>query len=98
MANPARVEELVKKIDSDNKFGAQIAAAYSPADKRRVLEQAGYGDITEEDVMAYHKQAAPQLSDADLEQVAGGAGDTITTTTTTTTVVASASAAVAGAG
>ncbi len=94
MANATRAQELVRKIESDPKFGAQIAAASGQAEKKRILQQAGFGDVTEEDVMAYHKQAAPQLSDADLEQVAGGT-DTITTTTTTTTVFAGASAAVA---
>lgn len=97
MPNAARVEELVKKLETDNKLGAQIASASTPAAKKQVLEANGFGDITTDDVMAYHKAAAPTLSDADLQQVAGG-GDTITTTTTTTTVFVGASVAVAAAG
>ena|SRR5579884_3793137 len=98
MANPARVEDLVRKITSDPKFSAQLNAAFSQADKKRVLDQAGFGDLKEEDVMAYHRQAAPELSDEQLAAAAGGAGDLPTTTTTATTITGTATAAVAVAG
>jgi predicted ribosomally synthesized peptide with nif11-like leader len=62
---------LILKIASDEAFREQVASA-SPAEKKALLAAAGFSDVTREDVAAANPNRVGELSDADLEAVAGG--------------------------
>jgi predicted ribosomally synthesized peptide with nif11-like leader len=72
-----RVEELYFKAASDQNLLQALVAAPTPEAKREVLEQAGYGDITLDDLRATATDLAQreELSDKELEQVSGGISD-----------------------
>ena len=76
-ADPARakrVEELFFKAATDKELQQAIQAAATPEARREVLAQAGYGDITLDDLRAAAADLAQrdELSDEELELVAGG--------------------------
>lgn len=75
MANPARVEALVRRLETDTALRDQITAAPSPDEKRALLDQNGFADVTIDDVKAYRDQTLLALSDEQLDQVAGGMSD-----------------------
>lgn len=85
MPNPARFEDLVKRLESDPALNAQIEAAPSEVEKRAILDNNGFADLTVEDAKAYAAQVAPELGEEELAQIAGG-GDTTAWTVTTVTV------------
>jgi predicted ribosomally synthesized peptide with nif11-like leader len=74
-ARVKRVEELFRKTATDNELQQALQAAATPEAKRDVLVQAGYGDITLDDLKAAAADLAQreELSDAELEAVSGGA-------------------------
>ncbi|HEX6510214.1 MAG TPA: Nif11-like leader peptide family RiPP precursor [Chloroflexota bacterium] len=70
---------LSERLRSDEKFRAQfvaqLAAAETPDDKRRVLTDAGY-DVSLGELPTLQKLAGmSELSDEELENLAGGVGD-----------------------
>jgi predicted ribosomally synthesized peptide with nif11-like leader len=69
-----RVEELYHKLTTDKALQQALLAAATPEAARDVLAQAGYGDITLEDVRATAADLAQreELSDEELELVSGG--------------------------
>jgi predicted ribosomally synthesized peptide with nif11-like leader len=73
-ARVKRVEELFLKATSDQELQQALQAAATPEAKREVLAQAGYGDITLDDLRAAAADLAQreELSDAELELVSGG--------------------------
>jgi predicted ribosomally synthesized peptide with nif11-like leader len=88
---------LYERVTSDEKFRAQLEAAETPDDKRRIVTEAGY-DVSRDDLSTLRKLAgATELSDEDMEKVAGGGA-----ATTAAAVVAGVgfptAAAAAGAG
>lgn len=92
--------QLIVKIATDPVFRNKLIEAASVAEKREVIEAAGFGAIKPIDIPGAAFAAAAQvedLDDAQMSRVATAANDTITTVTTTTTVFAGASAAVAAA-
>lgn len=63
---------LVQKIGSDPLFRARLTKV-AAADKRVLLESAGFGDVTAEQVQAAASvNATGELTDVELEAVAGG--------------------------
>ena len=99
MSTPERAFELIKTIAGDDALRARLTeASISDSERQAIIADLGFGDVQAEDIAAASAQLALQsndeLSDQELESIAGGA-DTITTTTTTTTVTTAASAAVA---
>jgi predicted ribosomally synthesized peptide with nif11-like leader len=67
----AAAKALIERMSTDVDFRAKVAAAPTPEAKRAILDEAGYGGVDEADV----RGAAPELkelSDAELEAVAGG--------------------------
>jgi predicted ribosomally synthesized peptide with nif11-like leader len=70
-----RTEELFLKAATDQELQQALQAATTPEAKRDVLAQAGYGDITLDDLRAAAADLAQreELSDAELELVSGGA-------------------------
>jgi predicted ribosomally synthesized peptide with nif11-like leader len=68
----SRATDLIQKMSSDVEFRKKVLAAPTPEDKKVIIEAAGFGGISPEDV---HQAAAAQgveLSEAELEAVAGG--------------------------
>jgi len=70
-----RVEALFVKAATDPELQQALQAAATTEAKRDVLAQAGYGDITLDDLKAAAADLAQreELTDAELEQVSGGA-------------------------
>jgi predicted ribosomally synthesized peptide with nif11-like leader len=73
-ARVKRVEELFLKIAADQELQRALQAAATPEAQRAVLAQAGYGDLTLDDMRAAAADLAQreELSDEELELVAGG--------------------------
>lgn len=64
---------LYQRLESDEAFRTRIQQAGSPQDKRRLVSAEGY-DVDESDLSTLRSLAGTELSDADLEKVAGGTG------------------------
>jgi predicted ribosomally synthesized peptide with nif11-like leader len=63
---------LYERVNSDEEFRAQLEGAETPDDKRRVVSDAGY-DVSRDDLPTVRNLAGvSELSDEDLEKVAGG--------------------------
>jgi predicted ribosomally synthesized peptide with nif11-like leader len=63
---------LFERVTSDESFRAQLEAAETPDDKHRIVAEAGY-DVGRDDLNTIRKLAGvSELSDEDLEKVAGG--------------------------
>jgi predicted ribosomally synthesized peptide with nif11-like leader len=70
------VTALYERVSSDEEFRAQLEAAETPDDKRRIVTDAGF-DVSTDDLPTLKKLAGiSELSDEDLEKVAGGADAT----------------------
>jgi predicted ribosomally synthesized peptide with nif11-like leader len=69
---------LYERVSSDETFSAQLEAAETPDDKRRIVTEAGY-DVSRDDLFTFRKLAGmSELTDEDLEKVAGGSGSLTT--------------------
>jgi predicted ribosomally synthesized peptide with nif11-like leader len=67
---------LYERVSSDEAFRTQLEAAETSEEKRRLVTEAGY-DVNSDDLSTVRNLAGvSELSDEDLEKVAGGAGDT----------------------
>src|SRR5215471_2726630 len=63
---------LFERISSDEEFQAQLEGAETPEEKRRIVTEAGY-DVSRDDLPTIRKlSGVSELSDEDLESVAGG--------------------------
>ena len=63
---------LFERVKSDEQFRAQLEAAETPEAKRRIVTDAGY-DVSSDDLSTIRNIAGmSDLSDEDLEKVAGG--------------------------
>lgn len=73
-ARARRVEELFHKTATDRELQQALQAASTPEATRDVLAQAGYGDITLDDLRAAAADIAQreELTDEELDLVAGG--------------------------
>ena len=70
------VTALYDRVSSDEEFRAQLEAAETPDDKRRIVTEAGY-DVSRDDLSTVRNLAGvSELSDEDLENVAGGMSHT----------------------
>jgi predicted ribosomally synthesized peptide with nif11-like leader len=66
------VTALYERVSSDEEFRGQLEAAETPDDKRRIVTDAGY-DVSIDDLPTVKRLAGiSELSDEDLEKVAGG--------------------------
>lgn len=90
-ADAARVAELISKLAVDESLRQKIADA-DESGRLQILADLGYSDVSLADMISFKPAEASEISDEELEAVAGGA-DT-TTTTTATTITAAASSAV----
>ncbi|GJG89799.1 hypothetical protein tb265_49800 [Gemmatimonadetes bacterium T265] len=73
MATP-RANELFQKITDDVAFRQSLENAASPEERRAIIDAAGYSDVSKEDAQAAVAEhtGSSELSDAELEAVAGG--------------------------
>ena len=81
MADLTRAEELVRTMENDAAFQAEVRAAPTPTAKRQVLDARGFQDVGLDDMKAYveskggtlvAKDSGQELSEQELEAVAGG--------------------------
>jgi predicted ribosomally synthesized peptide with nif11-like leader len=64
---------LFERIRADEQFRAQLEAAATPEEKRKIVTDAGY-DVDTDDLPTIRKLSGmSELSDKDVEKVAGGA-------------------------
>ena len=67
---------LRERVNSDEHFRAQLEAAATAQEKGRIVTDAGY-DVSSDDLPTIRKLAGmSELSDEDLEKVAGGSDAT----------------------
>jgi predicted ribosomally synthesized peptide with nif11-like leader len=65
---------LYERVTSDEEFRARLEAAETSEEKRGIVAEAGY-DVSRDDVSTVRNLAGvSELSDEDLEKVAGGSG------------------------
>ncbi|MEO8561619.1 MAG: Nif11-like leader peptide family RiPP precursor [bacterium] len=78
-----RAKEFFKLVNHDIVLRQQLENAPTPEARRKVIDAAGYADVTKEDLQATLTEqsnlspsqvaAVGELSDSELEAVAGGA-------------------------
>ena len=59
--------EMMQRVASDEDFRRKLDAAATPEERSRIVKDAGY-DVSDDDV----KRLRSEISDEDLEKVAGG--------------------------
>jgi predicted ribosomally synthesized peptide with nif11-like leader len=92
------VTAFVDRVMSDTDFRDQLAAAPTPEDRLRIANAAGFA-IDADDVGTLRSALGVQeISDADLETVAGGMSDRDATIASTVIISAMGTSAVAVAG
>jgi predicted ribosomally synthesized peptide with nif11-like leader len=89
---------LIKRLSEDEVFRQRVEDAPTPTDKRAILADAGYGDVKLRHIsQALPESAGGELTDADLDLVAGGGsvnwGDVSVTTAASAMVAGAALAA-----
>lgn len=68
--NSAR--QLIDRISTDEEFRSRVTNASTMEAKKAVITEAGFGDVTPLEVEAAGANFGQELSDAELEAVAGG--------------------------
>lgn len=69
----SRAEEFVKTLQSDPELQSQLSSAASSADAKKIVADAGYGDVHSADVQAL-SNGSDELSDAELASASGAGG------------------------
>lgn len=67
-----RAEEFVQKLETDSELKSQLSRATSSEEANRVVADAGFGDVSADDVRALNQN--DELSDSELAGAAGGIG------------------------
>ena len=84
MADLTRAEELVRTIERDDAFRAEVESAPTVTAKRAVLDARGFRDVGLDDMKAYVEskggtlnipEGGKELSEQELAAVAGGLTD-----------------------
>jgi predicted ribosomally synthesized peptide with nif11-like leader len=71
MANQ-KASELIKKMSTDSAFRKEVESASTKEARLAILAQHGFSGISAEDVRSVAKAEGTELSEAELEAVAGG--------------------------
>ncbi|HET6763766.1 MAG TPA: Nif11-like leader peptide family RiPP precursor [Longimicrobiaceae bacterium] len=71
----ADVSQFLNKVSTDADFRSSLQNA-APEARRGILAAHGFEGITKEDVESYAASSSAELSDSELEAVAGGATST----------------------
>jgi len=64
--------QLLDRMASDEDFRTRVEGAPTLDAKKAIITEAGFGDVRPEDVAAAGVNFGHELSDAELEAVAGG--------------------------
>jgi predicted ribosomally synthesized peptide with nif11-like leader len=67
-----RAQELIGKVATEPSFRKELEAAPTPEAKSQVIAAHGFSDVSKTDLEAVTKAGNAELSDAELETVAGG--------------------------
>ena len=65
------IKQINQKMESDPAFAAALMAVKNAQEELRVLQEAGF-QLTGEDVKRMHEVGCTELSDDELDNVAGG--------------------------
>jgi len=65
-------QALLERMASDGDFRTRVESAPDADAKKAILDAAGYGEVTPDEVQAAGANFTHELSDAELEAVAGG--------------------------
>jgi predicted ribosomally synthesized peptide with nif11-like leader len=73
MATP-RAKQFLQTLSTDVALRQKLENATTPDERRQIIDGAGYSDLSKEDLRqaAAEVGASAELSDAELEAVAGG--------------------------
>ena len=85
-------QALVERVKEDADFRRQLEEASTPEEKQALVKDAGF-DVTRDDLPTVKEAFGvdSEISDEDLEKIAGGMGST------TSTIISAGASAVAGA-
>ena len=84
------IKAFVERLSSDEAFRDRLAAAPTPEERQEMARAAGY-DVGAEDMPAIKSALGiEELSDEDLEKVAGGMSTTVASIAASASAVASA--------
>ncbi|HWK89564.1 MAG TPA: Nif11-like leader peptide family RiPP precursor [Longimicrobium sp.] len=72
MSTNNNARKLLDRMASDDAFRTQVTNAPDVDAKKAIISAAGFGDVTPVDVAAAGANYGHELSDAELEAVAGG--------------------------
>ena len=90
------VRAFAERITTDEEFARRLGSASSPDERLKIANDAGY-DLSASDLSAIKTALnVEELSDEDLEKVAGGIGATSVATAAVATAVAGATALAGG--
>ena len=67
------IKQINQKMESDPAFAAALMAVKNVQEELKVLQEAGF-QLTGEDVKRMHEAGCAELSDDELDNVAGGFG------------------------
>ncbi len=70
----SKAKELIKKMATDKAFRQSVERASSKEERRKILAQHGFGDVSLSDVRAVARAEDAQFSDEQLLAVAGQLG------------------------
>jgi predicted ribosomally synthesized peptide with nif11-like leader len=68
----SRAEEFVSAVRADPELEARLSAASSSEEAKKIVTDAGYGDVSSADVKALSE--SDELSDAELAAASGAGG------------------------
>ncbi|MDB4949489.1 MAG: hypothetical protein JWM27_2138 [Gemmatimonadetes bacterium] len=68
----AHAHDLIAKLRDDHDFRNAVTSAETNDEKRQILAAAGFSDVSPDDVNTAAQAYTEELSDAELEAVAGG--------------------------
>jgi predicted ribosomally synthesized peptide with nif11-like leader len=69
---PSNAKDLIKKMGSDESFRQSLQAAGSKEARKAILAKNGFSGVSVDDVRAVAKAEGTELTDDQLQSVAGG--------------------------
>jgi predicted ribosomally synthesized peptide with nif11-like leader len=67
-----RAEEFVKTLDTDSDLKSKLSAATSSEEAKKIVSDAGFGDVSSADVKALNE--SDELSESELAGASGAGG------------------------
>lgn len=69
----SRAAEFVQTLNSDPELQSQLSSASSSAEAKKIVSDAGYGDVHSADIQAL-SNGSDELSDSELASASGAGG------------------------